>query len=349
MPSYIDNIEMADQPSFLQRLGSGLGQFANNRDLALALLANSRGPNAGSFGQAFGASAIQADEMQAKRADDDLMRRYREMQIQQMQTPDQQRMPANVQEYEYAKKNGYQGSFQDWIVAGGQSSRPSAVQEWEFYAKLPPKDQQRYLEMKRNPNFTIKDVNQAPTAITGTPGGGFTAVPLSTTASEAAAAGQIKQAEAQAGAVGAGRGAIQSGIETKGADARQMLNAISMAGGLLDKSTGSWVGSVIDKGAAAFGESTEGAQAAASLKVLQASLLSFVPKMSGPQSDADREIYIAAIGQIGNETVPRETRKAALKTVADMQQKYINAAKQSQTPAAPRSSAPNVIHWDDLK
>jgi hypothetical protein len=330
-------------PSFGQRLGAmvapqagapqqGLRGLLSNPDFAMALLANSGGPQRRSFGEILGQSGLQTQQMGQQREDDAFKRRYMEAQMAAMGGK-KQAQPSSVQEYEYAKANGFKGSFQEWITAGGQTSRPSAVQEWEFYNSLIEEDKknntnraQLYLEMKRNPNFAVKEVNQVPTSIQQSIVGGVNTLPLSTLPQTAAAAETVKQAEQRGGAVGTAQGQIVGGIQTKGSDAEQMMGAIQMAGGLLDKSTGSWAGSLIDKGAAVFGRSTEGAQAGAQLKVLQASLLSFVPKMSGPQSDADREVYIQAVGQIGDTNTPVETRKAALKTVQDMQNKYIQNA-----------------------
>lgn len=329
------SLGMQNGPNFGPNLRQGLGQmfggFANNTDLALALLANSGySPQKRSFGQILGQSALQAREMGQQRMDDEFKRRYMEAQMAAMTGKNQS--PNSVKEYEYAKQNGFQGSFQDWIVAGGQSSRPSSVQEWEFYNALPPEQKPLYLEMKRNPNFQVKDVNQVPTVINPSNVAGVRTTPLSTLPQVAQSAEAVKQAEGRGTAVGGAQGAIIGGIQTKGSDAQQMLSAIQAANGVIDKSTGSLLGTMIDRGAAFFGKSTEGAQAGAQLKVLQASLLSFVPKMSGPQSDADREVYIQAVGQIGDTTVPAKTRKAALQTVLDMQNKYIQNAQPGGLP-----------------
>lgn len=43
--------------------------------------------------------------------------------------------PSSIQEYEYAKKNGYEGSFQDWQTQGGGSKMPATVAEYEYAKK----------------------------------------------------------------------------------------------------------------------------------------------------------------------------------------------------------------------
>jgi hypothetical protein len=317
-------------PNLLTRLRPLLG----NRDLALALLANSRGPNAQSFGQALGTSAIQADQMKQERSDAEFKRQY--MQAQMAAMGQKQQGPSSVQEYQYARQNGYKGSYEDWTKLSGQTSRPSSVQEWEFYNALPKDQKQLYLEMKRNPNFQIKEVNQAPTAIVGTPGGGFTATPLSNTASEAQAAEQIKQAENRGGAVGKAEGEITGGIKTKGSNAQTVFGLIDEADGILGKATGSGVGAKIDTGAAFFGKSTEGAKATARLRVIQAGLMMNMPRMEGPQGEKDVELYQQAAAQVGDPNVPVETRRAALGTIRSLQDMYAERAGQPSSPKTTR-------------
>lgn len=247
--------------------------------------------------------------------------------------------PNSVQEYEYARKNGFAGSFQDWIAAGGQSSRPSAVQEWEFYNKLPSEMQPRYLEMKRNPNFVVKDVNQVPTVIHPT-ARGTTTTALSNLGSEAAAAGTIKQSEAQAGQLGEALGKVQGAIQTKGANAVSTQNLLDLADPLIDQATGSAAGAAVDATGRFVGKSTEGAQAIAQLKVLESGLMMSMPRMEGPQSDKDVANYRQAAAQIGDPTVPRAQKKAALGIIRQIQQSYVKRAQQAPGMTPPINSPP---------
>jgi hypothetical protein len=230
--------------------------------------------------------------------------------------------PASVQEYEYAKQNGFQGSFQDWIVAGGQTSRPSSVQEWEFYHSLPDEKKPLYLEMKRNPNFTVKDVGQVPTSIQQSIVGGVTQQPLTSLPQVASAAETVKQAEGRGGAVGKTQGEITGGILTKGSNAKSVLSMLDEAEKVIDQATGSGVGSAADKVAGTFGVSTQGAQAISKLKVLQAGLMLNMPRMEGPQSDRDVQLYREAAASLGEPDVPRDTKKAALQQIRALQEKY---------------------------
>lgn len=72
-----------------------------------------------------------------------------------------QKPTATIQEFEYAKKNGFKGSFEDFKRLG--SSAPSNIQEWEYYNRLPPDQKRDYLTMKRaNPYLNLGDVYAQP-------------------------------------------------------------------------------------------------------------------------------------------------------------------------------------------
>ena len=105
-------------------------------------------------------------------------------------------------------------------------------------------------------------------------------------------------------------------------DAKDVLSILDMAEPILKKSTGSYLGAGIDAGAQAFGISTTGAKAAAELKALQGALVSKMPKMSGPQSDKDVQLYREMAGQIGDPTIPVATRQAAIETIRVLNEKY---------------------------
>lgn len=61
---------------------------------------------------------------------------------------------STMREYEYAKQNGFTGSFADFKKIG--TTAPSNVQEWQFYSELPKDKQEAYLAMKRaNPYINL--------------------------------------------------------------------------------------------------------------------------------------------------------------------------------------------------
>lgn len=102
----------------------------------------------------------------------------------------------------------------------------------------------------------------------------------------------------------------------------KVLPLIDQANKLLNKATGSYGGAAYDAAAAAFGRSTEGAQAAAQLKAIEGALMMAQPRMEGPQSDKDVALYRQMSAQIGDSTVPVETRRAALMGIKSLHEKY---------------------------
>lgn len=91
---------------------------------------------------------------------------------------------------------------------------------------------------------------------------------------------------------------------------------------LLEKSTGSGVGAGMDWAARQVGVVTPGAQAIAQLKPYEAMLVSAMPRMEGPQSDRDVQLYREAAGQVADPTVPVEMRRAALSSLRSIYSKY---------------------------
>lgn len=105
-------------------------------------------------------------------------------------------------------------------------------------------------------------------------------------------------------------------------DSSDVISIATQADQLLNNATGSVLGAGFDAAARAFGMSTPGGDAAAQLKVLQGMLVSKMPKMSGPQSDKDVQLYREMAGQIGDATLPISTRRAALDQIYALNAKY---------------------------
>jgi len=116
------------------------------------------------------------------------------------------------------------------------------------------------------------------------------------------------------------------------AEAKESISLINQAEKLLDKATASLTGTGVDVLAGAVGVSTEGAKAAAQLKAIQGALVAKMPKMSGPQSDKDVLLYREMAGQIGDSTLPVDTRKAALETIRQIQERYAKVPEGSTKP-----------------
>ena len=85
--------------------------------------------------------------------------------------------------------------------------------------------------------------------------------------------------------------------------------------GLIDQSTGSGAGRLIDVAAGFAGQATPGAIAIAKLKPIADIALKMVPRFEGPQSDKDTQTYKEAAGQLADPSLPTEIRKQAGKEV----------------------------------
>lgn len=233
-----------------------------------------------------------------------------------------------MQEFQYAKAQGFPGSFEDWKrVASAQAQAPAGIQEFEYFNKLAPEQQKQFLSLQRSPVVPqVVNLNGVPTLVDRT--GATAPNPLSTQQSEIDAAVKKALAESQAKATGTIQGEVAGGIEKKGMAAKGVNDILDLADPLIDAATGSLIGAGRDKLAAAFGAAPEGAQATAQLQILQASLMMAQPRMEGPQGEKDVLLYQQAAGQLGDPTVPSAIKKAAVKTIRDLQSKYQAASGQ---------------------
>jgi len=120
----------------------------------------------------------------------------------------------------------------------------------------------------------------------------------------------------------------------------QMREAADAARKLLDAGpTGSGAGALTDNVLNFVGQPTSSGTAAQQLEALGGALMANVPRMEGPQSDADVRNYKLMAGNVGDRTLPVESRKAALRTVIELQDKY--AAMNGGAPAG-ASAAPSL-------
>lgn len=93
------------------------------------------------------------------------------------------------------------------------------------------------------------------------------------------------------------------------------LTDAAKPGGLIDTSTHSGVGALMDSGAAFVGKSSKGADSAAALAPIADLVLKMVPRFEGPQSDKDTASYKAAAGDLANPSIPTSRKQAAAKTI----------------------------------
>lgn len=138
---------------------------------------------------------------------------------------------------------------------------------------------------------------------------------------------------------GAKRQAEQQGQrEERTRDGRDTLSLLARAERILPAATGSRGGQLVDAAAGLVGTSTPGAQATAQLQTIAGQLTSKMPRMQGPQSDRDVQLYQQMAGDLANPSIPTETRLAALKTIRELNQKYANQQPAAADPRAPANS-----------
>lgn len=272
-----------------------------------------------SFGQALGPALQAGQQAQQQYGNDALQAMLLKTKLQTAKQGPKQ--PSDVQSYEYAKSTGYKGTFEDWKrVGAAQQQRPADLAIFDEFQKMTPEQQKTFMSIQRQPTAPqLAVINGVPTLVDRIHG---TTTPLTNLQSEIGATTAKAGAEAEAKALGAAKGEAQGGLAKKGINAMNVLETIELADPLVDVATGSATGEAADKVASFFGTSTTGDQAIAQLKIIQANLMTNMPRMEGPQSDRDVQLYREAAGEIGEPSVPRARKKAAISMIKALQQKY---------------------------
>lgn len=130
--------------------------------------------------------------------------------------------------------------------------------------------------------------------------------------------------------VALGNGAGQAGQANNIAEEKKRLEKFAMTvqdiEETIKQSTGSIIGTGVDWAGRLVGYSTDGAKAIAKLNALAGQLTALQPKMSGPQSDKDVQLYREMAGDLNNSTLPVETRLEALKVIKALNDKYAKHA-----------------------
>ena len=93
---------------------------------------------------------------------------------------------------------------------------------------------------------------------------------------------------------------------------------------LLEKATGSGFGAKVAATKGFVGKSDESTQANAQLVFFGNTLVNNVPRMEGPQSDADRLSYQQQAGRIADPSVPAADKAASIKAIRVLNNKYAN-------------------------
>lgn len=100
------------------------------------------------------------------------------------------------------------------------------------------------------------------------------------------------------------------------------VEAVMKPGGLIDKSTGSYLGNLIDTAFATVNIGTPGYRANAQLAPIADLVLKMVPRFEGPQSNYDVQSYKDAAGNLASPNVPNSVKKAAAQEIVRLFRKY---------------------------
>jgi hypothetical protein len=127
------------------------------------------------------------------------------------------------------------------------------------------------------------------------------------------------------------------------------LSDITKDGGLIDQSTGSGAGQLVDLGAGFFGKATEGAIAIGKIAPVADLVLKMVPRFEGPQSNADTKSYKEAAGQLADASLPTKIRKEAGKTVLRIMKERKNQFVTTDMAAEGAGGGGGVIDFGSLE
>jgi hypothetical protein len=181
--------------------------------------------------------------------------------------------PAMVSEFNFARSpegGGFQGSYQDFVIAREAAKRPPPAPR----ADRAPRTQQTTLS-----DGSIGLVNMDTGAVTPVTMGGV----------------QVKgKPSAFAEKATAQRGQMSKDLDF----AIKELADITKDGGLIDQSTGSGAGRLVDLGARFVGQAMPGDIAIGKIAPVADLALKMIPRFEGPQSDKDTASYKEAAGQL---------------------------------------------------
>jgi hypothetical protein len=229
--------------------------------------------------------------------------------------------PAMVSEFNFARSpegGGFAGSFQDFVIAREAAKRPPPAPR----ADRAPRTQQTTLS-----DGSIGLVNMDTGAVTPVTMGGV----------------QVKgKPSAFAEKATAQRAQMSKDLDF----AIKELADITKDGGLIDQSTGSGAGRLVDLGARFVGQATPGDIAIGKIAPVSDLALKMIPRFEGPQSDKDTASYKEAAGQLADPTLPTKIRKEAGKTVRRLmvQRKgQFATGDMAAEGAAPAAGAPDPL------
>jgi hypothetical protein len=121
--------------------------------------------------------------------------------------------------------------------------------------------------------------------------------------------------------------------DVKTSQGQTVLDLAARAKAVLPQSSSGLISSLFTMATDAAGIPTDKSKADGQLRVIGGALTSNIPRMEGPQSDADRLLYQQSAADVANPNKPYQTRIAALEAVIALNEKY------AATPTAPPPGA----------
>lgn len=255
---------------------------------------------------------------------------------QRMQTGELDREGALV---EYAKRTGdYSKMFQS-------QSTPAALQEYNALLKMSPEERNLYYSVKRG----NQALNLGGQQVVVDPQGNVVQVYGKTLAPGEQP--QVRYEQARATETGKQQVQLDANINKKISDAKDVVDLAGQAEEYLPDASGSYVDTAFSFGKKVIGRSDRETQANAALKVISGKLVSNMPRMEGPQSDKDVQLYKDMAANIADPTVPADDKKVALQALRDLNAKYSQKQAPSTMQSAPQGGASGggVIDFGSLK
>lgn len=200
--------------------------------------------------------------------------------------PKEPAVPSEIQQYELAKSEGFRGTFFDFKRRLAEAGRtPPAPRQVE------PVDPNRaaFREVDAAGNVTFFNAYGQP---------------IRSQAGAAKPSATFEKTTAQ-------RKQLMTDLDRTIAE----LEDAAKPKGLIEQSTGSGFGRLIDVGAGFVGQATPGAIAIGRLQPIADMVLKMVPRFEGPQSDKDTRSYKEAAGQLADATLPTKIRQDAAKEI----------------------------------
>lgn len=141
---------------------------------------------------------------------------------------------------------------------------------------------------------------------------------------------QTKQLVTEAQAIDAATGGKPMPVEpdSKTQNAGDIETYIDQANKLLGNASSGFFSKLGTAATDTVGISTDKSKADAQLKVVSGNLVLKMPRMEGPQSDADRKLYQSMAADVANPDIPIASRQAALKTLQELNNKYLPQSQQ---------------------